>query len=84
MAQILLSTGASLAVNIHPITCRRMVEIGDATVKTIGATGFDVVQLVNPTKDTAYSAATFPAAPIRLGNDNIEFLSLTYPEAPLL
>jgi hypothetical protein len=80
MAQILLSTGGSLATGLNPMTTRRVVEIGDAAVVTPGTTGFDVVQLLNPTLDSAFQAAT-SLAPIKLGIDNIRFVPLLYPES---
>lgn len=79
MATLNLSTGVQLATGLNPVTTRRIVEIGDATVVTPGTSGFDTVQLANATKDSAYSAAT-AASPILLGVDNIEFVPLTYPE----
>jgi hypothetical protein len=80
MAVLNLSTGSVLNANIHTVTARRIVEIGQATVITPGLTGFDVIQLKNATLDTNYQTPP----PEQLGIDNIAFLPLTYPEAPLL
>ena len=73
------SVGATLSSTLNPVTARRIVEIGDGTVTTAGASGFDVVTLLLA-KDAAYSAAT-SEAPVALGIDNILFRPLFYPEA---
>jgi hypothetical protein len=72
------STGEVLAP-VTPATARQLVRNGSATVVTKGASGFDVIQLKTPVLDTVHVAAT-PAAPVKLGLDDILFKPLQYPE----
>lgn len=72
-----LSTGSVLATGLNTATTRQIFKKGDATIITPGVSGYDVVQLKNPTLDTAYQ--TPPAE--SLGVDDILFRPLFYPEA---
>ena len=65
---------------LSPKTTRQIVKRGDAAVSTPGATGFEVVDLLNAGLDTIYNAAN-PSAPVLLGVDDLLFLPLQFPEA---
>jgi hypothetical protein len=73
-----LSTGSFLA-NVLPETARQIVYSKQGTVVTPGVSGYDVVQLLNPTVDAQFQAAS-SGSPIKLGLDSITFKPLQYPE----
>lgn len=73
------SVGATLSTTLDPSTSRHLVSIGDATLTTPGATGFDVITLKTPAKDTVYTAAS-TVAPLVLGLSHITFKPVVYPE----
>lgn len=79
MAQLNLSTGATFATGLNPATTRDVVGNGFGTLISAGASGWDIVQLLNPTIDAAVQAAT-ANAPFKLGIDDIYFTPLQIPE----
>lgn len=79
MATLNKSTGVAFPNTLDVKTTRKIVQDGSATVITPGNSGFDVVQLINSTLDTQYTAAT-TNNPVLLGVDDILFLPLQFPE----
>jgi hypothetical protein len=84
MSVLQRSTGVVLNANINPATARELcadVNIGanQAIVITPGATGYDVVRLINASFDTIFAAATL-ANPFLAGVDDVFFVPIQYPE----
>lgn len=80
MATLRESDTSDIDTTLSPKTTRQIVKRGDATVTTPGATGFEVVDLVDGARDTIYLAAN-SGAPVLLGVDDVLLLPLQFPEA---
>jgi hypothetical protein len=84
MSVLQRSTGVVLNANINVATARELcadANIGgnQAVVITSGATGYDVIRLINAAFDTIFAAATL-GSPFLAGVDDIYFIPIQYPE----
>ena len=84
MSVLQRSAGVVLNANINVATARELcADTGtssqQASVITPGASGYDVIRLLNATLDAQFAAATL-GSPFLLGTDDIYFTPLQYPE----